>query len=329
MRRVVLSPLRTTVSGLAILLTICLAASASWASTIPTSTVLSQYTIVSVGSGTSIMMNSGPVAGKVLVGFGSTVTSAGGGNGQITDGVDSSPPVSGCGTGSNTCFSSLATRPVVTVVASTVGSTAFTDAATLSTTVADLAPTQTFSTISGTQTITGNGGLNVINVGSVSSPTLTISGGPDDTFVFNVSGSFDSNRVMTLVGVTAGQILWNFTGTGTVFSTSGGNVLYGTFLATGAGQRFQFSSLNLTGQLINTGGHIQFVSNSKMAFDPFVPPAEAPPPPVPEPSSLLLFGLGLIALAVVLRRSRFLSGKKVFGPEPMQVGRGEVVGSAG
>jgi hypothetical protein len=44
-------------------------------------------------------------------------------------------------------------------------------------------------------------------------------------------------------------------------TTSGGDVLFGTFLATHGGD-FQFSELDLTGQLINTAGHIQFVSGS-------------------------------------------------------------------
>ena len=192
---------------------------------------------------------------------------------------------------------------------------------TLSSTAAALTPTQTFTTISGTQTITGNGGLNVIKVTSLSNPTLTISGGPNDIFVINVSGSFSTNRPMTLVGVTASQILWNLTGTGTVLQTSGGNVLYGIFLATNGGD-FQFSSLMLTGALINTGGNIQWVSNSRMlGFDPFIVPQEE----VPEPgiSSLLLFGTGFVAGAEVLRRiaaARFRhSAGKVLGVEPMQV----------
>jgi hypothetical protein len=62
-------------------------------------------------------------------------------------------------------------------------------------------------------------------------------------------------------GVTASHILWNLTGTGTVLQTSGGNVLVGTFLATNGGA-FQFSELQLTGELINTGGNIQLVSGN-------------------------------------------------------------------
>ena len=125
-----------------------------------------------------------------------------------------------------------------------------------------LTATQTFSSINNNLTINGNGGLNVIDVGSVQNANLTINGSANDYFVFNVSGQIQTNQVMTLTGgVTASQILWNLTGTGTVLQTSGGDVLVGTFLATDGGQ-FQFSELQLTGELINTGGNIQLVSGN-------------------------------------------------------------------
>lgn len=307
-------PARATLTGLTVLATICFASSFAVAGTLPTSSVLPNYAIVSVGSTASIMMNSGPVNGRVLVGFSSTVSSAGGGNGRITDGVDNSTPntgtnsapnTSGCATNQVSCFSSLANRPVTTIVPTSVGSQAFSDAAALSNAAAVLMPTQTFGNITGTQTITGNGGLNVIDITGEKNATLTISGGPNDLFIFNVSGAVDTNRPIILQGVTASQILWNLTGTGTVLKTAGGNVLFGTFLATHAKADFQFSSLNLTGALINTGGHIQFVSNSRMTADPFLLPGEEPPPPptiIPEPSALTLLGTGMLGLAAMLRR---------------------------
>jgi hypothetical protein len=148
-----------------------------------------------------------------------------------------------------------------------------------------LAPTQTFST-----TITGNGGLNVIDVADIHNVKFTISGGPNDYFVFNVSGAVNTNQPMTLVGVTADQILFNLTGTGTVFQTSGGDVSYGTYLAVNGG-KFQFSNLDLTGRLINIGGDVQLVSGSRI-------------PSVPEPGTFGLICIGALVLGGAARAAR-------------------------
>jgi len=313
---------RATITGLTVLVIVCLAGSFAVAQ-IGEGPTLAQYSVISVGSTASINVNSGPILGTVLVGAGTTVTSAGGGNGQITGGVDNSGAGSGCGATGLTCFSSLNRPPMVRLVSSSVGTDAFSEAAALSAQASALGlnPTQTFGNLTGTQTITGNGGLNVINITGEKNAKLTISGGPNDIFVFNVSGSIATNQPITLQGVTAGQILWNLTGSGTVLQTSGGNSLVGTFLATKPGQDFQFSSLNLNGQLINTGGHIQWVSNSRMlAFTPFLRETQEV---IPEPSSLLLFGTGLIAGAGILRRKASARLRqcavKVFGVEPIQI----------
>jgi hypothetical protein len=178
--------------------------------------------------------------------------------------------------------------------------TAGNDARALSIAAAALAPTQAFS-----NNIMGNGGLNVINVSSISGNSANqprISGGPDDLFVFNVSGniSFGNAAIPTLVGVNPDQILWNLTASsGNCFSTSGGSASqYGTFLAVN-GCDFQFSNLGLTGQLINVGGHIQMVSGSSInVFDPFIGTQEI----IPEPSTFLLLGTGLMGMLGVTRR---------------------------
>ena len=84
---------------------------------------------------------------------------------------------------------------------------------------AALAPTRTISSITGSMTLTGNGGLNVINVGSITlvKKVLTLKGGPNDIFIINVAGNFSmgSSQVVLAGGVTVGHVLWNFPGTGT------------------------------------------------------------------------------------------------------------------
>jgi hypothetical protein len=302
-------PACAALSGLTVLATICFASPFALAGTLPTSSVLPNYAIVSVGSSASIKMNSGPVTGKVLVGFGSTVSASGGGGGLITRGVDNATPntgtnafpnTSGCGASQLACFSGLNTTPVTTIVPASLGQQAFNDASALSFSAAILPATQTFGNITGTATITGVAGLNVIDITGEKNATLTIMGPPDAIFVFNVSGSVDTNRPMILAGgVTATNILWNLIGAGTVLKTAGGNVLFGTFLATRTTEDFQFSSLNLTGALINTSGHIEFVSNSRLTSAPF---GGEELPPIPEPNSLLLLGTGLVGLAGVVRR---------------------------
>jgi hypothetical protein len=177
-----------------------------------------------------------------------------------------------------------------TLVSNTVTQNAATIAQNVSTFASGLAATQNFTTINTTTTITGNGGLNVIDVANIQNAKLTISGGPNDFFVFNVSSAISTNQPMTLSGVTPDQILFNLTGTGTVFQTSGGDLSFGTYLATNGG-KFQFSNLVLTGRLINIGGDVQLVSGSMI-------------PQVPEPGTLGLVGIGAIALLCALRKSR-------------------------
>jgi len=84
---------------------------------------------------------------------------------------------------------------------------------------AALAPTRTIRSITSSTTLTGNGGLNVINVGSIVlvKKVLTLKGGPNDIFIINVSGDFSmgSSQVVLAGGVTVNHVLWNVPGTGT------------------------------------------------------------------------------------------------------------------
>ena len=256
------------------------------------------YALIDLGNGTTLGWNSGPVAGNVLLGNGVTLGASGGGSVTNSGIVYHDSSVVNFNTlnqfGASTPPSQLVSGPTP---ASSVTGAALAVANSVAAFAAALTPTQTFTSITSTTTFTGSGGLNVINVGSIQNAPITISGGANDFFVINVSGSYNTNRPMTLTGgVTADHILWNFTGTsGAVFQTSGGDqTLYGTFLATDGGQ-FQFSNLGLDGELINTDGDIQLVSGSQIGTQAgFVTPLSS----TPLPAALPLFATGLGAMGL-------------------------------
>jgi hypothetical protein len=253
------------------------------------------FALVDLASGTTLGMNSGPLAGDVLLGHGAKAAFSGGGGGHITGVLDYDSTV----TGTNT-FSQLATAPTTASVTTAFTTGALNSANGVASYIEGLAATQTFGNINNTTTIVGDGGLNVIHVGNIQNAPLTLSGNASDYFVVEVTGTFQTNRTMALIGgVTASHVIFDFTGTsGNVFQTSGGDRLEGTFLATHGGG-FNFSDLDLTGALINTDGNVQFVSGSEIpTFAGFTAP------PVPEPASwaLMILGFGAVGARVRSRR---------------------------
>ena len=250
------------------------------------------YAVVALGTGETIGQNSGPVTGNELLGHYVTAAFSGGGNGQITGTLYYDSTVQGQNT-----FTQLQVSPSTQLVDTSVTSAVLSTAQTVSNYAASLAATQTITgTLSAATTFNGNGGLNVIDIQNIQNAPLTISGTASDTFVFNISGCLNTNVKMTLNGVTAAQILFNFTGTsGNVFSTSGGDLSYGTYLATDGGN-FQFSNLALTGELINTAGDVQLVSGSTVTKpEGFIAVPEA---------GTWLFGAFLIGVVAVSRIRR-------------------------
>jgi choice-of-anchor A domain-containing protein len=100
-----------------------------------------------------------------------------------------------------------------------------------------LAPTQTFGTITKSTVIHGNGGLNVISIrGDVRAP-LVLDGGANDVFVVNIQGDLKLGKNESLLlsgGVTAGHVLYNFTGRGASVEIHAGTSVNGTILAPSA-----------------------------------------------------------------------------------------------
>ena len=149
---------------------------------------------------------------------------------------------------------------VVTQSMSAIQSAALAEA----TAVGALTPTQTLSQINGPTTITGDGGQNVILVnGSVnlsSGQNLTISGGANDIFIFNIAGGFDLNNAnVVLNGVSANQVLFYFPGSGDQIQTNNAN-LSGVFLA--PGRNISIMGGTSTAEFIS-GGSINIASCGK------------------------------------------------------------------
>lgn len=250
--------------------------------------VAADYALVDLASGTTIGINNSKIVGATLLGHG-VKANASGGNGGGYGTIYYDPTV----LNSNT-LTQLQPLPTITPLSDTsITSSALQSAIAVSSYAAQLTATQSFATLSGTTTISSTTGLNVIGINNFQNVQLTINGGANDYFIFNISGTMSENKAMTLSGgVTASHILFNFTSTsGNVFQTSGGGVLYGTYLATNGGG-YAADNLTLTGELINTGGNVQYVSGADTTFAGFTVPATA----VPEPESygMMLGGLGLL-----------------------------------
>jgi hypothetical protein len=120
-----------------------------------------------------------------------------------------------------------------------------TDAINAANAAAALTPTQTFTTWNSAVTVTGNGGVNVIKVGSVNlgnGDNIVLNGTAADYWIINVTGGFSlgGNASIKAGGTsTASKILINIIGTGTNIATNAGNIIEGTFLAVSRSATFR------------------------------------------------------------------------------------------
>jgi choice-of-anchor A domain-containing protein len=118
-------------------------------------------------------------------------------------------------------------------VDATLLNTINTDAQNAATTIAGMTPTQVFKTIRRSTKITGNGGVNVIDIDGNILDTLTLSGSSNDVFFVNVSGTINLGGRETLAvagGVTPGAVIYNLVGSGAV-EIHVREVVQGTILA--------------------------------------------------------------------------------------------------
>jgi choice-of-anchor A domain-containing protein len=160
--------------------------------------------------------------------------------------------------------------------------------------------------VSGGETFTGNGGVNVIGltngINMTNGSAITISGSANDVFIFDVSSQFVSNNGGSIVltgGVTADDILWNYTGTSAAAFTGGSvgsNYWDGTVLA-------PYAQINLHDRSFNgayiSGQNISITSNPAINFMPFTPPSS-----VPEPATYATTLGALLCVVGLVRRRR-------------------------
>ncbi len=175
------------------------------------STLVAGPTAVTI-TGSSIIKGSAPSIG---VPSGGTISITGSSTVLGSVFADTSIPVSVTGSSSVGAVVQNSTTNAQLTQAST-------DARNASTTYAALPATLGTTSISGSTTITGTSGRNVMNLTSLNvsgSKIVTLSAPAGATFIINVSGTFDINGSSSIKlsgGVKAADVLWNITGTGTM-----------------------------------------------------------------------------------------------------------------
>jgi len=236
------------------------------------------------GHGSTIHLSSGPLRVNGNVGVGDFGALNFDGGGQINGRVDASSSAA-LNTGANTITGGTHKPTDFSSINSSVQSTI--------NTINSLSPTQTFNSITSPISLTGNGGLNVISIGQdihLSGGNLTLTGNASDVFVFKIAGTMELSGNTNIVlngGLTAGNVIWDFIGSGSQFQTSGQSQTAGIFLAP---ERV----ININGGVHNS----EFISGMSLSF-------QSNPVIVPEaPTTLLLIFGALIATGVAMRRRR-------------------------
>ncbi len=149
------------------------------------------------------------------------------------------------------------------------------DALSASTQAAGLQATQTFKSINVRTTVTGDGGVNVIDITGGINHTLILDGTSSDIFIVNVKGSVNLSGQQTLGlagGVTADHVLYNFIGSKGSVVAGSRTVIDGTLL----GPKYGFDiNGQVNGEII--AGQELLLMGAKVTEVPFSAPVAAPP----------------------------------------------------
>lgn len=163
---------------------------------------------------------------------------------------------------------------------------AIADAIAASNAAALLPATKIFGNITSTTTITGNGGVNIVEIGNINlnNASLLFHGTASDIFIVNVLGTMTlsgNGFVSASAGTWDTHVLLNFPGSGTITAT-GDPTVNATILA-------PHHNANLSGTFgslfAGNGGTVTLSGGAKLHATPFVP----------APGSIsLLIGAGLL-----------------------------------
>ena len=140
-----------------------------------------------------------------------------------------------------------------------------TDALAASTSYGALTATIGTTSITGSATVTGSSGQNVMNLTSFSpgnGTTVTINAPAGSTFVINVSTTFDvKHATISLAGgITAADVLWNFTGSGGTLKMNGTAAFSGILLIPNSSAKLN-GGCTMTGMIICGGSSLDLTGN--------------------------------------------------------------------
>jgi len=169
--------------------------------------------------------------------------------------------------------------------------------------LSSLTPDLTLASATTSQTISGNGGVKVIDITgdiNLNSKSLTLTGGANDFFVINVSGGLNlvgSGGIVAGSGIDAGHIIVNVIGTGSTVTSHVNNEIDATLLL--PDRAAVLHSLN--GAIYGGCQQITLMSGATVNQVPFTPA-----PPIPTPTAVAAGAPVLFALALIgwIRRRR-------------------------